>query len=160
MAARDAFLRALVDGDVRTLRRMWSRVSPHLPQVDAADGETCMHIARTATKGVPLKCRAYSHRWLEERGYPSQLPDKLKPQAERMYPRVASAAGFAWSSSSEILRPAKPIVDRAVGDRVEDLFANGDGDKTELVRREMIDTKNRTLKHLFGFRNDVSEVTR
>ena len=73
-----------------------------------------------------------------------------KPKAERMYPRVAAAAGFAWNSSSAILRPAKPYVDRAVGDRVEELFANGDGGNTELVKREMIDTKNRTLKHLFG----------
>lgn len=148
MAARDDFLQALIDGDVRRLKRMWSRVGAHLPQ--DGDDEVCMHIARTATERIPLKLRAYSHRWLGERGYPSRLPDRLKPSAERMYPQIASAAGFAWNSSSSILAPAKPYVEKAVGDRVSDIFANGDGGKTELVKSEMIATKNRTLKSLFG----------
>jgi hypothetical protein len=77
-----------------------------------------------------------------------------------MYPKVSAAAGFAWGASSRLLQPARPYVLGAVSDRVEELFANGDGDKTDLVRSEMIETKNNTLRKLFGFREDVKEVLR
>jgi hypothetical protein len=140
---------------------MWSSVNPHLPQpANAEDAEVCLHLARTAAATIDIKLRAYSHRWLTERKYPSQLPDKLKPRAERMFPVVASAAGFAWGSASAILQPAKPYVDRAVSARVEELFANGDGHKVDLVRDEMISTKNKTLKSLFHYRESPEEITR
>lgn len=154
MAARDDFRAALMDGDVRLLRRIWARAMPHLPQPkDAADAEVCLHVARTATKSIPLKLRAYSHRWLVERELPSQLPDELKPEAERLYPKIAASVGYGWNSNSTILKPAKPIIERAVGDRIEELAADGQLGNIQLVRDEMRITKDKTLKSLFGIQS-------
>lgn len=108
-----------------------------------------LHGARTAAESMPLKLRAYSHRWLIERGYPSQLPDKLKPKAEQMFPKVAEGVGIACKTNNKYLKPAMPIIQKAMGDAVEDCFANGDRDP-KLVKSQMMLAKDREFKALFG----------
>lgn len=150
MSAHSEFQRALAEGDVRLLRRIWRTVFPHLPEPkDAAEAEATMHVARTAAESVPLKARAYSHRWCEERGLPSQLPDKLKPSAERMYPKIVEAVGIACKTSKDWLKPAMPIIEKAMTDVVEDAFASGERDPG-LIRDRIQFARTDTMKRLFG----------
>jgi hypothetical protein len=108
-----AFRGALERGDLSWLRRFWAEVMPGFPQVAEADAEFVMHRARTESESVSLKARAYSHRWLEEREYPSGLPDALKPKAERMYPRVVEGVGISVNTNNPYLKPAAVEVRQA-----------------------------------------------
>lgn len=74
------FLRCLETMDVEGIRRLWAHVSPHLP-VPKTQGEWLytMHMARSASDRVRLSRRQYSHRWLQERGFGSLLPEPLWP---------------------------------------------------------------------------------
>jgi hypothetical protein len=108
-----------------------------------------MHHARTQTETVSLKARAWSHRWLTERGLPSGLPDRLKPSAERIYPRVATSVGISVNTRSPWLKPAMVEVRRSMEDAVEDCYANGDT-APAIVRPRMFEAREKTLRSLFG----------
>lgn len=150
MDAPTAFRAALEAGDIAAVRALWSAVSPHLPQpANDAEAEVSLHLARTAADSVSLDRRAWSHRWLTERGYPSQLPDRLRPSAERLYPRVVEAVGISVNLKSPVLQPAAPIITRRMSDVVEDMFANGDREPV-LVKRRMLAAKADEMRRLFG----------
>lgn len=151
MAARGEFRQALIDGDFRRCAAMWRVVRPHLPQPNNdGEAEIQMHAARTCTR-LPLKLRAYSHRWLTERNLPSLLPDHLRPKAEQLCPKVVPAVGFAWGSGHTLLQPAKPIIEGAVHKTISELAADGMLDRDPgFVRNQMLLTKNRTIHALFG----------
>lgn len=150
MAARDAFVEALEAGDIRRLRRIWASQKAHLPQPrDAAEAELTMHIARTASERVSFKVRAYSHSWLTERGQPSQLPDRLKPKAERMYPQVREGVGISYTTRKEWLKPVVEEARKEMELAVEDCFANGDTDP-QLVSARMEEARQTTIKKLLG----------
>lgn len=120
----DAFRQALIELDVPAARAVWSSVAPHLPQ-PATDDEAlaCLHMARTQAQTIVPRLRFTSHRWLLDHGYPSQLPDGLKPSAERMYPRIVDAVGVAVRSQHPEVRTA---ITGAMSDAVADCYANGD----------------------------------
>lgn len=147
----EEFRAALEAGDARLLHRMWQVFMPHLPQPDLAGAEVSMHMARTSAASISLKARAYSHRWLLERSYPSQLPDKLKPSAERIYPRVVEAVGLSINSKNPYFKPAMDEVRRSMELVVEDCYANGDT-SPEIVRPQMMGAYHKTMKSLFGKR--------
>lgn len=132
------FRRCLEQCDVAAIRRLWAHVSPHLPQ-PASDTEALatIHRARTETKSIPLKLRAYSHRWLAERNLPSGLPDELRPAAERMYPRVVEAVGISVNAKSEWLRPVARAMQGAMSDAVMDAYAHGKTDPVFVKARMM-----------------------
>jgi hypothetical protein len=89
VAVSSAAMRSILkDLDVHAAKRAWG-------EPDDAKTLVMLHMARTAAKSIPMGLRAYSHRWLVDHGLPSQLPDELKPKAERMYPQVVSAVGIA-----------------------------------------------------------------
>lgn len=133
--------RCLEDMDVERARRLWAYASPHLPQPET-DGEAVavMHHARTAAGSVPMRARAYSHRWLLDHGLPSGLPDGLKPKAERMYPRIVTAVGIAVKAMSEHHKPLARAVQRAMSDAVADCYANGDT-APEIVKSRMLEAR-------------------
>lgn len=108
-----------------------------------------MHMARTQMPNVTFKARAYSHRWLTERGFPSQLPDELKPRAERIYPVVTDAVFISANSHSPILKPIMPLVQGAMSDAVEDCYANGDKEPL-LVRGRIQEARRKSIKQLVG----------
>lgn len=150
MGAQSEFRTLLANGDVAALRAAWHRLAPHLPQPQNDEqAEIVMHHARTLTDSLSLRARAYSHRWLDERGLPSGLPDFLKAKAERMYPRIVEGVGISVNSSSALLRPATVEIRRAMEDAVSDAYANGDRDP-ELVRGRMVEARQRVYKALFG----------
>jgi hypothetical protein len=143
-----AFRRIMEDLDVEAARRAWREVMPHLPPLgkDAAV-LTMLHRARTQSDAMPLEKRAYSHRWLLDRGFPSGLPDALKPQAERLYPRVVEAVGISVNSRHpDVAAEVRGAMEKAV------LEAHADGriSDTTFVTARMQEARKRTIKQLFG----------
>lgn len=151
MSAQAEFRAALEDGDVRLLMKASAVLFPHLPQpATVQDAETSMHMARTQADWLDLKRRGWSHRWLTERGLPSQLPDVLRPKAERLYPVVVEAVLVSANTSSPALRPVAQLVQRAMCDAVEEAAADGKLGDSEFVRARMFDARAKTFKQLLG----------
>ena len=87
-----AFRDALARCDVARLGELWRHLFAHLPQPrNYAESEIMLHRARTEAQSLAIKDRLYSHAWLEERGYPSGLPDELRPER----PVIVSAIGIS-----------------------------------------------------------------
>lgn len=148
--ANDQFRDLLESGDFRQLRRVASRLMPHLPPpASDAEAEQVMHIARTGSVMVSFDRRAWSHRWLTERGLPSALPDDLKPKAERLCPIVHEGVGFAYAPTSALLRPAADEIAGDVHAAIRDCYANGDTDPA-VVRGRMLEVKEASKRRLFG----------
>lgn len=140
----------LEEGDLRTLRRMHAHLFPHLPQPkNRRETEVTLHMARTVSDSLNFKLRAYSHRWLSERGYPSQLPDRLKPRAERLYPREVHAVGIALDTSSKLLAPAIPLIRTAMENSVMESYADGVTDP-KVIKARFLEAGEREKKALFG----------
>jgi hypothetical protein len=136
------------DLDVAGVRRLWSEVSPHLPQpTDDADALATCHLARTATRSMPFPLRAYSHQWLLERGLASLLPDELKPKAQRMYPVVVTAVGVASRSRH---REVKQAVQGAMLYAVQEAEADGRLLDSPYVRTRIREARLRERRALFG----------
>lgn len=143
------FRAALASGDVDLCQKLHNVLFPHVPATDRAGAETAMHMARSQAEWLPDRARCYSHAWLVERGLPSQLPDRLKPEAERLYPRIVEAVFVSANTNSAALKPLAKIVQAEMCNVVEDCFANGDRDP-ELVRSRMLDARARTVQQLLG----------
>lgn len=150
MDAQAAFREALEAGDVAAVRRLHGIVMPHLPAPKSdVEAEITMHMARTAMAAITPKARYWSHAWLTERAYPSQLPDRLRPSAERMFPRIVEGVGISVNFSSSLLKPAAKLIQKAMGDAVEDAYANGDRDPI-LIKARMAEARAKESKALFG----------
>ena len=136
--------RCLEQCDVEGVKRLWHHMAPDLPQPQSDhDILVSIHHARTSANSVHLRLRAYSHAWLRERGYPSALPDDLKPRAERMYPIAVRAVGIAVKSANEG-SPVGIAVQRAMEDAVLDIYADPKrwGDDA-LIKRRMMEARER-----------------
>jgi hypothetical protein len=140
----DVMRQALETLDVGVLRRLWAEVSPHLPQPGEADALATAHMARTQMDALPRRLRFYSHRWLVERGLPSQLPDRMRASAERMYPVRVGAVGISVSAPAhraDLAREVRTSMEYAV----QDCYANGDTDPT-IVRPRMLEARRNAYK--------------
>lgn len=150
MSLNGEFRDALERGDLTWLCRFWREKAPNMPQPqDYGEAAIVMHRARTEAETVSLPKRAYSHRWLEERAYPSGLPDHLKPQADRIYPRVAEAVGISIKTNDPYLRPAAIKVREAMEYAVNDAYADGRTDPA-FVRQRMEEARHDAKRKLFG----------
>lgn len=143
--------RALLEaGDIDGLRRHWAAAMPGLPQPDSREkAEIAMHYARTTAESIALRARAWSHRWLSERGLPTGLPDELRPKAERMFPAVAEAVMISVNFSNPLLKPAAAEVRRAMEGAVMDCYTSGKREPGFVTAR-MNEARERTLRALFG----------
>lgn len=150
---RQTFIRALQEGDARTLWGISAEVFPHLPGLNTLEQATqVMHRARTEVPFVSDKGRCYSHRWLEDRGLPSALPERLKAKADQFYPKPTPAVGLSVNLSKTIGRMfpglAQEIEDSMNG-AVLDLHADGaDLNDRPLVHGLMFERRERRLKQL------------
>jgi hypothetical protein len=143
--------RCLESADVAGCRRLWAAISPHLPQPKtAAEALIILHHARTQSESIALKLRAWSHRWLLDHGYPSGLPDRLKPSAERLYPRIAKAVGVSVNARSEIMRPVALMIRDAMNVAVLEAFDDGRGDNAEFVKARMAEARSTVQQKLLG----------
>lgn len=142
--------RLLERGDVQGCRQYWHKHAPDMPQPETREqAEIVMHMARTAAESVAFSHRAWSDRWLEERGLPSQLPDELKPEARRTHPRIVEAVGVSVNFRSAVLAPAAAEIEGAMSAAVADCFANGDRDPV-LVKARMFEVRDQAMRKLFG----------
>ena len=135
--------------DVDGMRKLSAHVMPHIAAGSDENVLTAMHIARTQCEALAIRYRAYSHRWLEERGLPSQLPDRLKPSVDRLYPKVTSAVGLAISLGPKELKPAADLIRTAMSDEVEDCYASKREDPA-YVKPRMDEAGRIERKRLFG----------
>ena len=141
------FRRCLETLDLVGVRTLWNRIAPHLPPpTDDHSTLIAVHHARTLANSISLKLRAYSHRWLLDHGFPSGLPDHLKPKAERMYPRIVEGVGVAVKASSSILRPVAKAVQGAMLDAVMDAYADKKTDPV-FVKQRMMEARERQQKY-------------
>lgn len=146
------FLRCLEYLDVKGMRQLWARHSPHLPQPknDAAT-LAAIHRARTESESMTLDARAYSHRWLEDHGLPSGLPDHLRPHADRLYPVTADSVGISVNTASGLFRPIVPYVERAMSEAVLECYADG-RKEPEVIKSRMTEARKRTVSALLGIK--------
>lgn len=146
-----SFKDCLVRLDVEKMRKLWAHVSPHLPQ-PTTDAEimATMHHARTQANSMTIRERAYSHAWLTERGFPSGLPDKLKPSATRLYPVVVKAVGISMNFRSKWMKPAADEVRQSMEAAVMDVHAHGKIDDSKFVKARMEEARSKTMQKLFG----------
>lgn len=147
---KNEFRKLLEEGDFKGLRRAWKELMPGMPQPKNLDeAEKTMHMARTASASIPLRLRAYSHSWLRERNLPSQLPEKFKPRAERMFPVVVEGVGVSVNFVSPHLQPAAEKVQTAMNLAIEEAFADGEKDPA-VIKAKMMAAKDKEMKALFG----------
>lgn len=144
------FRRCLEDLDITAMRKLWQHSSPHLAQPkNDADALVTLHHARTQTHSIAIKLRAWSHRWLIERGYPSGLPDHLKASAEQIYPRVVQSVGISVNFRSAILKPISDEVRGSMERVVEDAYAEK-RTEPEFLRARMQEARDTTIRKLVG----------
>lgn len=142
--------RCLLDLDIAGIKAAWAQHSPHLPQPkNDAEALVSLHHARTQAQSIPLRARAYSHRWLLDHGYPSGLPDGLRPKADRLYPVVVEAVGIAVLGTSPLSRAAAPMIRSAMSDAVAECYADGRREP-EFVRARMMEARRKATRQLFG----------
>lgn len=143
--------RCMRDLDVAGYRKLWRHIAPHLPQpVDDKQAEAMLHHARTQSSKLPLKLRAYSHRYLLDQGLPSGLPDHMKPKAERLYPVIREMVGVSINYTAPFLKPAADEVRSALEVEVLDAFAGSKPVDPFKLRAHLLDIKDREARRLIG----------
>jgi hypothetical protein len=146
MSARE-LIDCLERVDIDGMRRLWGKIAPQMATHDDAGMLVAIHLARTKSMLVRFKLRAYSHAWLIERGYPSLLPDELRPKAQRYYPITAHGVGIAVKSKYP---EVKTTITRAMQDAVLEAEADGRLTDSPFVKDRMMEARSRATKKLFG----------
>jgi|SRR5882757_6213082 len=144
-------LRCLETLDVVGIRALWHEIAPGMiqPQSDE-EALATLHYARTTTQRLMPKLRYYSHRWLNDHGLPSGLPDHMKQSAERMYPKIESVVGISVNTRSEILRPIMLPIREAMEEAVLESYSDGKKDDIPHIRERMKEARDETIKKLLG----------
>lgn len=138
------YRRCLIDLDIEGIVRVWKATNMPMPE-DRGDVLACLHMARTASRSVPLTMRSYSHRWLLDHGLPSQLPDHLKSRAERLYPQTTHAVGISVNSKYPVVQKA---ISGVMREAVLEAYADGHQDEPEKVKQRMQEARFRERKGL------------
>jgi hypothetical protein len=133
--------RCLIDCDVAQMRKLDNHLMPHLSHQDDAEVLVAIHMARTLVNFIPIKLRAYSHRWLLDQNYPSGLPDQLKPLAERSYPRVVACVGIASQSGPGRKTRFNRAVEKIMSDAVLETYADGHENEPDVVKARMLEKR-------------------
>jgi len=137
-AGHEAEMRRCLEAlDVEGARRLWHHLAPHMAGCGNAEALASLHMARTQAESIAFRLRAYSHRWLTDNGYPSGLPDEMKPKAERIYPTIVTTVGI--SVISKYPQVSGEIGD-AMRDVVENCYADGKEDP-EYIRPRMLEAR-------------------
>lgn len=147
----DTMRQCLEQLDVARIRSLWASEMPFLPQPET-DAETlvCLHTARTAAESIALDLRCYSHAWLRDRELPSQLPDHLRPRAERMYPRVVHAVGVAVVARSPETEPLARHIEKAMSDAVLEADTEKRLTDSPFVKARMAEARARATKEFWS----------
>jgi hypothetical protein len=142
----DALRRCLSDLDIDGAIAVWAKVSPgQPPPATRQEVLIALHMARTAARSINMAKRVYSHCWLLDHGYPSQLPDILKPRAEWMYPRAVGGVGISVNSKYPQVQSA---IHGVMREAVLEAYADGYQDDPETVKQRMQEARLRERKGL------------
>ena len=140
----EALRECLEQGDVHRLRCIWAQASPHLPQPKNREEATvALHQARTAAESVTTGKRQYSHVWLTERGFKSDLPDDLKTKAEQLgRPVLVDSVGVSVNVMSPVIdrQERGAAIQGAMETVVSEMYADGDNDPL-LVKPRMMQAR-------------------
>ena len=151
MSHADEMQRCLEAGDVAGVRRLWAHVRPGMPQPKTdTEARIILHMARTQSIVCSFAARAYSHRWLLDNGYPSQLPDNLKPKAERLYPAIHEAVGLAIGAKNILGRAMKPHIEGAMIYAINEVYADHKRPFAPTVKKRMLEAREKITKKLLG----------
>lgn len=126
MSVKSELRSAMSDGDADAVARIYDHAYPNMPKATQEEAAVVMHTARTASESMPLAKRLYSHAWLTDRGFRSQLPEELRPRSERVESVIVPAVGVAVSSFAqsayrkEEAKAIERVMARAAGDMVRD----------------------------------------
>jgi hypothetical protein len=146
-----ALRECLSELDVQGVRQLWHLIAPNMPQPkDDAEALATMHYARTLAESLRLTHRFYSHRWLLDHNMLSALPDHLRPSAERMYPKMVRSVGVSINTSSEMIKPAVPLIRGAIENAIHEAYADGKQDDIAHLKKRMREAKATTVRKLFG----------
>jgi hypothetical protein len=141
----------MVSLDTERAREIWKLVNPHLPPITSdAEMLTTLHLARTQSQKLNRSLRFYSHCWLLERGYPSALPDHMRPSAQRMYPITVKSVGISVNAKSELLRPVVSHIRGAMEDAVMEVYADGKQEDVPLIKQRMLEARRYVARKLLG----------
>lgn len=144
------YVRCLEELDVEGITRLHRANSPHMPApANRKEALASLHLARTLSAAVREQLRFYSHRWLTDAGYPSGLPDELKPRAERAYPQTTEGVGISVNARSSLFRPIVGHIRGAMESAVLDAYADGKRDPL-FVKERMREARTREIKKLVG----------
>lgn len=137
MADVSEFRSALADGDALRVAELWGELFPQMPQPENTDEcEVVLHQARTAAESLRLEKRLYSHAWLDERGWPSQLPDDLRPPPQRRgKPVIVSAVGVSVNAMNAGRRDEAKAVEKVMADAAGEMVSCGILDRDRIVAR-------------------------
>jgi len=134
--------RCLIECDVAQMRRLDQHLMPHLSALSDRDILITIHVTRTLSDFVPFRLRAYSHRWLTDNGYPSRLPDVLRPKAERMYPVVVSAVGVSSQAGPGRAKTAfNYAIEKVMSDAVLEAYADGHANEPQIVKARILERR-------------------
>ena len=112
--------RCLIQADVAGITKLWAHIAPHLANQSAVDALTCLHMARVEAKYIPIKLKAYSLAFLDERGLRKIDGEWIQgPPKEKA---IAASVGLASKSKNPAF--AKKIV-QAMSDAVMNGLAKG-----------------------------------
>lgn len=137
--------RCLLEVDVDGIVKLWRHVAPHLPQpTNSFEATAAIHMARVQMESMPLKSRYYSHCWLRDAALPSQLPDALKPSAERMFPVGARAVAIAVKNVTPLALGVRGVME----DAVRETYADGHERQPLIVKARMLEMRGRFLRRL------------
>jgi len=151
MDTHDAMKLCLEELDVEGIRSLWHIIAPKMPQPkNDLEALVTLHMARTSASFLVPRQRYYSHRWLLDHGYPSQLPDDEKPKADRMYPKIVSGVGISVNTTSELFRPIMIQVRSAMENAVLEVYADGHADDILLIKQRMNEARHGVVKKLLG----------
>ncbi len=138
--------RCLIELDYEGIVLIWSHLKPGAPvPKNRAEAVLALHLGRTAANSVPMRLRAYSHRWLIDNGYPSQLPDRLRPRAERLYPKATGSVGISVNSKYPVVQTA---IQDAMVNAVLEAYADGHQEEPEIVKARMQEARQRERRGL------------
>lgn len=140
------FVSLLEAADLDGLCAFWRKGPRHLQPRDRREAEILMHHTRTGSRAVRMRARAWSHRWLIERGLPSGLPDILRPRAERLYPVVVGAVAIASMQQAPTTQPLR----RAMEAAVLEVYADYREPDPAVVRARMFEARARERRKLLG----------
>jgi hypothetical protein len=117
------FRRCLLEMDVEGIMRVWSHVSPHLPQPSPAEAAIQLHMARVEARYMPRKAKEYSASWLAEQGY-AKIGGEWVHGISKPKP-VVEAVGISSQGLGGIVRPINEKIMVYMEDALLNALAKG-----------------------------------